>query len=480
MSASSDTVTIETLPEVLKDDTKVKVAGIDVDGMLRGKVVSKKKFLSIAKEGFGFCSVIFGWDMHDMTYIQELKVSNKENGYRDLIAVPDLGSFRRIPWEDDVPFFLVSFMDPDTMKPVCACPRGLLKTQLEKLQKNGYDAMAGAEFEFFQFKAPSDSSSSAAAYMRDNIPASIPSLTEGMFGYSITRPTLNKDYYYDVFNTCQKFQCDIEGWHTESGPGVYEAALEFGQISGMADRASLFKYTVRSVASKYGITPCFMAKPKQGLPGNSGHTHVSVVDKDGKNLFVREKKDENSQYPDIAHLSDLGRHFLAGILDGLPDVMPMVAPTVNSYKRLVENFWAPVTVSWGLEHRAASIRIIAPPTSKAGATRFEVRVPGADANPFFVMSAILGLGWRGVEKKMEIPIPPLGKGEDVGGSADSGARLAKTLREATDRFARKESVAREVFGDDFVDHFAGTRNHEIRLWDEAVTDWELKRYIETV
>lgn len=231
------------------------------------------------------------------------------------------------------------------------------------------------------------------------------------------------------------------------------------------------------MATKYGITPCFMAKPKQGLPGNSGHMHISVVDnKTGKNILFRDPPDDNPLCPDIASLSDMGRCFLAGILHGLPDIMPLLAPTVNSYKRLVENFWAPVTVSWGLEHRAASIRIIAPPTAKPGATRFEVRVPGADANPHFVLAAILGLGWRGVEKKLEIPCPPLGKGEDVGGSADQGDRLARTLREATERFMRPGSIAREVFGDEFVDHYGGTREHEIRLWDEAVTDWYVFRF----
>lgn len=199
--------------------------------------------------------------------------------------------------------------------------------------------------------------------------------------------------------------------------------------------------------------------------------HISVVDKDGKNLFFREQKDSDAEWEDIAQLSDLGRHFLAGLLDGLPDVMPLLAPTINSYKRLVENFWAPVTVSWGLEHRGASIRLIAPPTSKPGATRFEVRVPGADANPFYVLAAILGLGWRGVEKKLEIKLPPLGKSQEVGSEADKGIRLAKTLKEATATFMRKESVAREVFGDEFVEHYGGTREHEIRLWDEAVTDW---------
>lgn len=293
-----------------------------------------------------------------------------------------------------------------------------------------------------------------------------------MFGYSLTRPVHNQDWYYDVFNTCSKFRCDIEGWHTESGPGVYEAALEYGEIRAMADKAALFKLTVKSVSSNYGITPCFMAKPREGLPGNSGHVHLSLKDnKTGANLFVREMEDTNAPYPDIRHLSDIGRQFLAGLLEGLPDVMPIVAPTINSYKRLVENFWAPVTVSWGLEHRAASIRLIAPPTSSPKGTRFEIRVPGADTNAHLVLATILALGYRGIEKKLEITIPPLGKGEDTGGEGDKGERLAKSLKEATERFARKGSIAREVFGDEFVDHYAGTREHEIRLWDEAVTDW---------
>jgi glutamine synthetase len=138
-------ISLETLQNRLQADTKVKLAGVDVDGILRGKLVSKDKFLSIIKDGFGFCSVIFGWDMHDQTYFKELKISNAENGYHDLIAIPDLSSFRRIPWEDDVPFFLVSFFDPDTRKPVSVCPRGLLKSALSKLKTQGFDAMAGGE-----------------------------------------------------------------------------------------------------------------------------------------------------------------------------------------------------------------------------------------------------------------------------------------------------------------------------------------------
>jgi glutamine synthetase len=285
--SNSSEITVESLPSLLENDTKVKVAGVDIDGILRGKLMAKKKFLSIAKEGFGFCSVIFGWDMHDMTYFRELKISNKENGYRDILAIPDLNSFRRIPWEDNVPFFLVSFYDPDTQRPLSSCPRGLLKTASDKLDKAGYGALAGgvycqilnvfclykelandfipAEYEFYHFRSPIQSdqpseanSSTAIKFLQENASHKLPSLTEGMTGYSLTRPVLNQEYYYGVFDTCEKFRCGIEGWHTESGPGVFEAvrtsfplhiillliilqALEYGEIKEMADKAGLFK-----------------------------------------------------------------------------------------------------------------------------------------------------------------------------------------------------------------------------------------------
>lgn len=143
--ADSSKVTLSNLPQILASDTSVKVAGIDIDGQLRGKLMSKKKFLSIAKSGFGFCSVLFGWDMHDRMYFKELKVSNAANGYRDVIAVPDLNSFRRIPWENNVPFFLVDFLDPDTGEVVSACSRGLLKKVVGEWKAKGLGALAGGE-----------------------------------------------------------------------------------------------------------------------------------------------------------------------------------------------------------------------------------------------------------------------------------------------------------------------------------------------
>lgn len=136
---------LEKLRDDLQHDDSVKVGGIDVDGIIRGKLMAKSKFLSIAEEGFGFCSVIFGWDMHDQTYVRELKISNAENGYRDIIAIPDLLTYRRIPWENDVPFFLLSFHDPDTEDSLSACSRSLLRRVAAKLEKRGMEVLAGGE-----------------------------------------------------------------------------------------------------------------------------------------------------------------------------------------------------------------------------------------------------------------------------------------------------------------------------------------------
>ena len=230
----------------------------------------------------------------------------------------------------------------------------------------------------------------------------------------------------------------------------------------------------KSIGIKHDATSCFMAKPVGGLPGNSGHIHISLCDKDGNNLFARDTPDKEAQWEDIAHLSDIGRQFLAGLLEALPDIMPLFAPTINSYKRLIENYWAPVDITWGLEDRMSSIRLIAPPVSSAQATRFEVRIPGADLHPHYALTAILAAGLRGIEKKVQISIPP------TASRTSTAVRLPRTLDEAVRQFARPESLAHELFGSQFVKFFASTREHELRLWGEAVTDWEFRRYIETV
>lgn len=467
---------VEELHEILQNDTKVKIAGVDVDGVLRGKYMSVDKFLSAASAGFGFCSVIFGWDMHDTVYSQELAISNRKNGYRDVLAKIDLSTYRRIPWDSNTPFFLVSFFDPVTLKPLHADPRSLLRTTCELAAVQGFSCMAGVEYEYFNFKETPES-------VAEKQFTHLSPLTPGMHGYSLLRTQLNQDYFNELFDESLKFRIDVEGHHTETGPGVLETALAYTYALRMADNAVLFKFLAKSIGMKHQVLPSFMAKPWGNLPGCSGHTHVSLRDPSGQNLFAyTESSDgrDDAAFEDTKFLSSIGEQFLAGILDGLPEVMPMFVPTINGYKRLVggESFWAPNAVTYGYDSRAASIRIISPPAVPPSATRFEVRVPGADMNPYLVLSAIFRLGMRGITQGLKLTIPPISTYLNDPSRQGEVVVLPTSLEDATTKMMRSGSVAREVFGDEFIDHFGGTRMHEVRLWNAAVTNWEVERYLE--
>jgi len=340
---------------LLKDDTKVKVAGIDVDGVLRGKIMSKDKFIGAAKGGFGFCSVVFGWDIHDSVYPKELLISNRKNGYRDLLAQIDLLTYRRIPWEDNIPFFLVTFLDPDTQKPICACPRGMLKKASVKAKEFGWECIAGVELEYFQFKE------TPHTLIEKNF-TNLEALTPGMHGYSLLRTTLNQGYFHDLFDESLKMGIEIESHHTETGPGVFETALAYTQALRMADNATLFKFVAKSLGMKHGVMPSFMAKPWGDLPGCSGHIHVSLRGSSGSNVFALSDDEvaaggrANAKYNDLRWISQEAEWFLGGILEGLTDVMPTLVPTINGYKRLVagESFWAPNAITYGYDSRAVA------------------------------------------------------------------------------------------------------------------------------
>ncbi|KAK7054669.1 hypothetical protein VNI00_003132 [Paramarasmius palmivorus] len=474
--------TLEELKGILQGDIKVKVAGIDVDGVLRGKFMSKDKFLSAASsDGFGFCSVIFGWDIHDQVYSRELLISNKANGYRDLIASIDLSTYRRIPWENNVPFFLVNFLDPETKEPLVVDPRGILRITTDRAAEKKLSCYAGVEYEYFNFKENPESAAEKKFH-------GLSPLTPGMHGYSLLRTQLNNEYFNDIFDRAAEFCVDIEGHRhasdTETGPGVFETALAYTSALRMADNAILFKYLCKSLGMRHGVIPSFMAKPWVM------HIHVSLRDEKGKNIFAVSDAElssggrQGAANNDTKFMSLEGEQFLAGVLDGIADIMPMLVPTINGYKRLVggEAFWAPNAVTYGYDSRAASIRIISPPSVPPAATRLEIRVPGADMNPYFALSAAFLLGLRGIDKKLKLAIPPMSQLTPEDKTNGKIKMLPTSLESATARMMRPESIAREkeVFGDIFVEHFGGTREHEVKLWNEAVTNWEVERYLELV
>ena len=444
--------------EALRKSTiaKVKVAVSDIDGILRGKYIHRDKFFSALDSGFGFCDVVFGWDAHDQCY-DNTKLTGWQHGFPDAVARIDVGTYRNVPWDNGVPFFLGDFVTSKG-KPHPICPRQALKRVLARAGKMGYQAMVGAEFEFFNFAETPQSWAD-----KKGLPPT--PISPGMFGYSLLRANLNREYFNALMDDMAAFGVPIEGLHTETGPGVYEAAILFSEALEAADRAILFKTGAKEIGARFGIMPSFMAKWSAQYPGCSGHLHQSLSD-GSKNLFHDAKGRHGG-------MSKLFESYLAGQLENLMGLAPMFWPTVNSYKRLVDGFWAPVKPTWGVDNRTATFRVL-PGSPKS--TRLETRAPGADMNPYLATAAVLAAGLDGIEKKKKLAAPPI-TGTNVG--AENIARAPRTLIETT-RIFRESKVARDWFGDDFVEHFAATREWEWRQWLDAVTDWELKRYLEII
>ena len=437
---------------------RVKVAVSDIDGVLRGKYLHKDKFFSAVEGGFGFCDVVFGWDMNDQCY-DNTTLTGWHKGFPDALAKIDLGTHRNVPWDDGVPFFLGDFVMERSGRevPLPICPRQLLKRVLARAEKLGFTVMCGMEFEWFNF-AETPQSWAQKGYVRPE------PITPGMFGYSLLRANENREYFNALLDEMLAFRVPIEGLHTETGPGVYEAAIQFSEALEAADRALLFKSGAKEIGARFGIMPSFMAKWSAHYPGCSGHVHQSLSD-GSKNVFY----DARGRHG----MSALFESYLAGQLAVALDFAPMFWPTVNSYKRLVDGFWAPVKPTWGVDNRTASFRVI-PGSSKS--TRLETRCPGADINPYLAVAALLAAGLHGVEKGMKLATAPI-TGTNQG--AENIPRAPRTLIETT-RIFEKSDVARDWFGDDFVEHFAATREWEWRQWQDAVTDWELKRYFEII
>jgi glutamine synthetase len=434
---------------------KVKVAVSDIDGVLRGKYLNLDKFFSAADGGFGFCDVVFGWDSSDACYDNAV-LTGWQHGFPDALARIDLDTLRRVPWDAQVPFFLGEFVTADG-SPSPICPRQTLKRVLRRAEKLGLQPMCGVEFEWFNFAETPQSW--AAKKGVDPQP-----ITPGMFGYSLLRMNHRRDYFNALMDEMRAFGVPIEGLHTETGPGVYEAALLFSAALEAADRAILFKTGAKEIGARFGVMPSFMAKWNAQYPGCSGHIHQSLSDGQ-RNVFF----DGTSP----RKMSAVFESYLAGQVACLMEFAPMFWPTINSYKRLVDGFWAPVKPTWGIDNRTASFRVI---VGGEKSTRLETRCPGADINPYIAMAALLAAGLDGVEKGLKLTAPPI-TGTNQG--AESIPRAPRTLIETTRNF-KQSSVARNWLGDDFVDHFAATREWEWRQWLDGVTDWELKRYFEII
>ena len=305
-----------------RDVPYVRLGVFDMDGVFRGKYVNRDKFESAIEKGLGFCDVVVGWDSNDQLY-DNVTVTGWHTGYPDaeVRMVPD--TMRLIPFEDDLPLFLCEF----TGKWENVCPRGTLRRVLKRAADHGFRVNAAAEFEFFLFEETPHS-------VREKHYRNLKNITPGFFGYSMLRSSVHADFYRDLLDLGRTMNFEIEGLHTETGPGVLEAAIKVDEALHAADKAALFKTYTKVLAQKRGWMASFMAKSSHEWPGQSGHLHLSLADKKtGRGLFYDAKKKHK--------MSDTMRWFVGGQQALMPELLAMVALTVNSYTRLIPGFWAP-------------------------------------------------------------------------------------------------------------------------------------------
>src|SRR5512138_3107726 len=344
-----------------------KIGGFDVDGVWRGKYVSLEKLRSAAKGGLGFCDVVFGWDVADELY-DNGKVTGWHTGYPDAHAVVDVSTARVIPWEPDTAALVLDFVNEDGT-PYEASPRQLLRRVGERARAMGFLPRFGSEYEYFLFRETPET-------LREKGFRGLVPLSPGMFGYSWLRSSANAGLVHALVDGLEAFGVPVEGMHTETGPGVYETAVRYDDLERAADQAALLKTAVKEICARHGVTACFMAKWNAALPGCSGHLHESLWDLPGEtNRF------HDPAAPDGA--SALLRHYVGGQLTLMPELTALHWPTINSYKRSVENTWAPTTATWGRENRTAAVRVIG---GSPKAMRVEYRQLAADMNAYIGMA----------------------------------------------------------------------------------------------
>lgn len=437
-----------------KNHRYVKYAIADIDGVLRSKVISIEKFEDIIENGVGVCDVIFGWDSNDQCY-DNVASTGWHTGYPDCKAHLDLGSLRYLSTDDHTPFFMADVQHDEQMNHCCS--RTLLKNIEQQAKEMGFKALFSQEFEWFNFQ---QLEAGVAEVRRKDLRP----ISSGMFGYSHLRPIQNKDYFNSIFNQLHQMNIPLEGLHTETGPGVYEAAIMYDEVLKAADKATLFKSAVKELAHQHQITASFMAKWNAKLPGCSGHLHQSLWDiNTNRNLF------SNASSEDINSVME---HYMAGILHCLPVLLPLYAPTINSYKRLNGGDWAPNNVSWGFDNRTTALRVL-PGSGKSA--RLELRVPGSDVNPYLAMAASLASGLYGIQHKLRLDTPPV-----LGNAyASQNKKLPTTLLEATIAM-KNDELPKQLLGDKFVEHFIQTRLWECQQYEKSVTDWEINRYFEII
>ena len=409
----------------------------DVNGYLRGKALRRDAFETAVRDGTVMTDLLLALDPVD-TPITDYEEFGIRSGAGDLVVRPELDTLRNLAWRPGWSVCLATPSWQDGSRCELAS-REVLRGALAGMAELGYDVLAAFEYELRLRGADDGWLSSGISYSLIEI---------GRYEEFVTRlgPAL------------EALGIELSAVHTEAGPGLLELNLAARHGLRAADDAALVKLAVKEVATSLGLRASFLAKTAPGEEGSSGHVHLSAW-RDGENAFADES----------GGVSATCRAAVAGILEHLPAASLLLNPTINSYKRLVPGWFAPVNVSWGLENRSAAIRAIA--GTKPERSRIECRRPGADANPYLALAALVASAADGIRREAEPPEPLVGDAYERGDLPP----LPGSLESALTAF-RADAEFRRLLGERFGDYYATSRAWELRAWRESVSDWERERY----
>jgi glutamine synthetase len=424
------------------DSGLVSLGFVDVNGCLRGKAYSAKAFDSLCRRGYTvFTDLLLAVDPRDEP-ITTFEDFGLRSGAGDLRLLPVTETLRELPWRPGARVCIGDLAWRDG-RPCELSSRRVLAGAVERLAALGLDAVAAFEYELRLYHDHDGSPVTSAQ------------------SYSLAGVERVAEFVARLQDACADLGLGLAAVHTEAGPGLVELNTDPQPAIEAADGAVLLRQAVREVARRSGMRASFLAKPAVGEEGSSGHIHLSLW-RSGENVMAAGEPGE----PGPAM-----RHAVAGVLARLGAMSLLMNPTINSYKRLVPGFFAPVNTSWGVENRSAAVRAI--PAEDPGQARIEVRRPGADANPYLALAAIAASVAGGIEAAEEPPPPLAGDVSDL--PAGEAAPLPASL-EAAIRAFRQDAVAQELLGTRFSEYFARTREWELHAWQQSVTEWERARY----
>jgi len=458
MTNNKGMLTLAQLSKLVKsnDIETVLLVMTDIYGRFMGKRLDANFFLEeAAKEGVGACNYLLVADM-EMQPDPDFQYTNWETGYGDFRMIPDLSTLRIASWLEKTAIAICDVAD-EKHNHLNIAPRSILQKQLTTAKKMGYQIMAASELEYYLFQ----SSYEEDAKLEYN---HLKPSSNYIEDYHVLATAHVEKYHSAVRRHLNQSGVPVEASKGEWGIGQHELNVRYADILSMADRHAVYKECLKEVADQMDLSVTFMAKYVTDQAGSSCHIHLSLY-KNKKNAFV------GKQALGRVKCSDAFRWFLGGWIQHLPEMMVCYAPTVNSYKRYVHGTFAPTSLAWSYDNRSAGFRIV----GSGESLRIECRVPGADCNPYIAFSAALASGLDGIANKIEPP-PEL-KGDAY--SAHKQTHVPNNLKDATHMF-QSSQFAKQVFGEEVVNHYTHFFEVEQTAFEKAVTDWERKRYFERI